>query len=308
MTTFLAPLPVLVTAFVARVLLLVRAVPAAVCLLTRAVLPPPDPGRSRPGGARATALWVASVITSVATRVALRLVAPPACAACDAPAPGDAAFCAACVATVEPTTEPDPRSPFVDVACGPSAGAPLAHIASGSPGSPLEPVACGVYGGALAEAVRRLKYRGRPDLARPLGALLAATVTSTGLRADLVMPVPLHPRKLRERGYNQSALLAGPVARAAGARLEARGLVRKRHTAAQASLSKRDRRDNIAGAFRVRATRAVQGKQILLVDDVATTGATLRACAAALLDAGAASVTAIVIARAPEHGGSSSPR
>lgn len=280
MSSFPAPLAALATISAARVVLFVRSVPSVpsvLRLLARAVV-----------------------------RLVVWLVAPPRCAACDAPSPHDAAFCPACAATLLPAPPASPAKPQPP----PARVEPLAPV--GPPPAQVEPpappgpaftlVACGMYGGALASAVRRLKYGDRPDLAGPLGALLAATADAADLRADLVVPVPLHPRKLRERGYNQSALLAASVARTVRAPLVARGLVRTRDTAPQASLSKRRRRDNIAGAFRVRSPADVHGKRILLMDDVATTGATLRACAESLLAAGAASVTALVVASAPEHG------
>lgn len=213
------------------------------------------------------------LLARAVVRALLHLLAPPACVACDAPSRQGATFCAACEATLEPAEGRGGAAPFDEVASG-------------------------AYRGALAAAVRRFKYGGRPDLAGPLGARLAAAVRGAGLRGDLVVPVPLHPRKLRERGYNQAALLAGAVALAAGARVSARGLLRVRDTTAQASLSRRGRLDNLDGAFRARSPGAIRGKRVLLVDDVATTGATLRACAEALLGAGAASVTAVVLARA----------
>jgi ComF family protein len=285
----------------------VRAVPAKARLLARTVLPTKAQHRSGPKAAWAVLAWFAAAMV----RLVVRLVAPPRCAACDAPSPHDAAFCPTCAATVVPADRDavaplaSPQPARAKRAVGLTQMDPaLAIVDSAFPivDPALAIVACGMYRGALASAVRRLKYGDRPDLARPLGAMLGATVATSGLRADLVVPVPLHPRKLRERGYNQSALLAGAVARAAGAPLAARGLVRTRDTAPQASLSKHRRRDNIAGAFRARSAKAIHGNRILLVDDVATTGATLRACAEALLTAGAASVTTVVLARAPEHG------
>jgi ComF family protein len=154
------------------------------------------------------------------------------------------------------------------------------------------------FGGALATAIRRFKYNERPDLARPLGRMLRIAARDAGLRADLVVPVPLHPRRLAERGYNQAALLAAHVAAELGAPLAARGLTRLRHTEQQAQLTRGDRLSNTAGAFRARAPDRVRGRAVVLVDDVATTGATLEACRAALLLAGAASVTCLVVARA----------
>jgi ComF family protein len=120
----------------------------------------------------------------------------------------------------------------------------------------------------------------------------------------VVVPVPLHPARLAERGYNQSALLGAAAARELGAPLEARALVRTRPTAQQARLDQASRRENVAGAFAVRAGgAALRGRRVVLVDDVATTGATLEACRAALLEGGAASVTALCVARAEARGG-----
>jgi ComF family protein len=196
-------------------------------------------------------------------------LAPPTCASCEAPVTGRAVFCGTCAAAV--------------VRAGPDRGGVVAFA---------------LFGGPLAAALRRLKYAGRPDLARPLGHLLRSAAREAGLRADLVIPVPLHPVRLAERGYNQAALLGAAAARELGAPLCARALVRTRHTAQQARLDRVSRRVNVAGAFRARAPDRVRGRRVVLVDDVTTTGATLTACAAALGEAGAASVRALVVARA----------
>ena len=124
-----------------------------------------------------------------------------------------------------------------------------------------------------------------------------------------MVPVPLHPARLAERGYNQAALLAGGAAAELGCPLHARALARTRHTPQQARLSRSERLDNVIGAFRVRSVSeaaALRGRAVVLVDDVATTGATLSACAAALRAGGAASVTALVIARA-DHAAADHP-
>ncbi len=112
------------------------------------------------------------------------------------------------------------------------------------------------------------------------------------------MPVPLHPARLAERGYNQAALLGAAAARELGAPLQPRALLRTRNTSQQARLPRAGRLENVAGAFRVRAPALVRGRRIVLVDDVATTGATLAACVAALRESGAVSVTPLVVARA----------
>jgi ComF family protein len=155
------------------------------------------------------------------------------------------------------------------------------------------------YGGAIAEAIVRFKYQSRGDLARPLSALLLRAVPHfQNLEIDLVIPVPLHPSRLAERGFNQAALLARPMARALGVPFLACGLDRTRDTARQATLDRALRLENVAAAFVARAPKKVSARKILLVDDVRTTGATLRACAAALRKAGASRVydTALAVA------------
>lgn len=118
------------------------------------------------------------------------------------------------------------------------------------------------------------------------------------IRADVVVPVPLHPRRLAERGYNQSALLARAVAEQLDVPFAPRALERRRETAQQARLGRADRLANMAEAFDVRDALAVQSRNVLLVDDVLTTGATLLACRQALIAAGVANVTSVCLARA----------
>jgi ComF family protein len=114
---------------------------------------------------------------------------------------------------------------------------------------------------------------------------------------DLVVPVPLSPERARLRGFNQAELLARPLAAARGWRLDEAALVRSRDTAQQTRLPARERRANMVGAFAVLETETVRDRRVLLVDDVCTTGATLEACAVPLIEAGAAGVWALVIAR-----------
>jgi ComF family protein len=198
------------------------------------------------------------------------LLAPPRCASCDAPAPLLTAFCAACARTAE-------------------------RVAGGN----CDQIAAFLYGGAVARAVARLKYERRPELARPLGDLLWRAVEphAIALAAAVLVPVPLHRTRLLARGFNQSALIARRVARQLRAPLLSRALVRVRDTPQQSALDRAARLANMAGAFRVREPDRVRGCTILLVDDVLTTGATLAACAGALIDAGARSVGFAVVAR-----------
>ena len=157
-----------------------------------------------------------------------------------------------------------------------------------------------VYGGAVARAIGRMKYEDRPDLARPLADLLwrAVEPVADALRGAVVVPVPLHADRLAERGFNQSALLARHVARRLGARFGPLALARTRGTLQQASLEREARVANVAGAFVVRDRALVCGRSVLVVDDVQTTGATLDACASALVAAGASSVARAVVAAA----------
>ncbi len=138
-----------------------------------------------------------------------------------------------------------------------------------------------------AAIVHALKYGGRPVLARPLGRVLAAAVPSAWARPDLVLEVPLHPARERERGYNQAASLADALADALGSPRLPGALRRVRATRAQARLGEAARRANVAGAFAAVKPARLEGRRVLVVDDVMTTGATMDACLAALDAAGA---------------------
>lgn len=153
------------------------------------------------------------------------------------------------------------------------------------------------FEGVLREAVHWLKYRGCTALAAPLGGLMAGYWVRQPMPADVVVPVPLHAARLRERGYNQAALLAHEMARRAGLAVCEQTLVRQRATAPQVELDAGQRKENVHGAFRCSGD-GLAGKQVLLVDDVCTTGATLEACAVALREGGARSIRALTLARA----------
>jgi ComF family protein len=199
------------------------------------------------------------------------LLAPPRCASCDEPIPSGVAFCRPCASTVERFVSTDPSL-----------------------------TAAFVYGGAIARAIVRLKYDGRSDIARPLGDLLWAAIEPRrgALRDAIVVPVPLHPSRLSERGYNQSTLVARRIARRLGAPLRALALARTRDTEKQASLDRRSRPSNVSGAFVARRAGSMAPRMALLVDDVRTTGATLRECERALRSAGAVHVHCAVVAQA----------
>jgi ComF family protein len=157
-------------------------------------------------------------------------------------------------------------------------------------------MASGAYGGPLARAIHALKYEGRPDLAAPLGRRLSRAVARHTLGPALLVPVPIHPRKLAERGYNQSALVAHTLGRELRWQVRERALRRARDTRAQARLGRGDRLSNVKGALIER--EPLEGRLVVLVDDVVTTGATASACKEALARAGATVIAVAAVARA----------
>ncbi|HXF63374.1 MAG TPA: ComF family protein, partial [Caldilineaceae bacterium] len=194
----------------------------------------------------------------------------PHCERCGKPQPLPTARCAACRA--------DPHSPLLL-----SRGAAL-HT------SPLR------------EAIHALKYEQQPELAAPLARYLVAVFAAPpwdklAASIDAVTPAPLHPDRLAERGYNQSELLAQAFCAQVGLRCEPGWLARTRATRQQVGLNPAERWANVAGAFA--ASPAVAGQTLLLIDDVYTPGATLRACAAAARAAGARAVYGLALAIPP---------
>jgi len=159
-----------------------------------------------------------------------------------------------------------------------------------------------VYDRSLIDVIHCFKYKGKTQLARPLGVLLFEAFERYWGRApvDVVLPVPLHRRRLKERGFNQALLLVRgwpPRPGMPKVPVATDVLRRARATAPQAGLGRRGRQTNIAGAFALRHPERVAGRQILLVDDVITTGATAGECARLLLDNGAARVDVLALAR-----------
>lgn len=199
------------------------------------------------------------------------LVAPPRCAACDDFVRRDVLFCVPCSVGVEEGRE----------------------LPSGRRARAVYE-----YGGAIASAIMRFKYGGRSDLANRLAAPMAELAASDPLlrRAEIVVPVPLHPQRVVERGFDQAALLAKPVARRLRVPWGIATLARTKQTPKQATLDRAARLANVTNAFVVVRPEAVAGRAVLLIDDVCTTGATLDACASALSCAGAKVVSALVIA------------
>ncbi len=152
--------------------------------------------------------------------------------------------------------------------------------------------------GTIRQAILLFKYGGRPSLGCHLGRLMveAAERLFDPGEFDLLVPVPLHPRREHERGFNQAAVLAEEVGRGLGLLSGRRVLRRVRPTGAQSG-GRQERGENVKGAFRVARADRVEGRRLLIIDDVLTTGATVNECAKALLAAGAADVAVYTLAR-----------
>lgn len=158
--------------------------------------------------------------------------------------------------------------------------------------------ACGLYEGALRASILALKRE--PTVAPRLIETLRQTQQRAPLAAaNLIVPVPLHASRERERGFNQAVLLARELARATKLPIDEYSLVRRVHTERhRAGMDARARRDSVVGAFEVRDPKLITGRQVLLIDDVYTTGATVSECAAVLKSAGGTDVYVLTIARA----------
>ena len=153
-----------------------------------------------------------------------------------------------------------------------------------------------LFEGAIRNAIHSFKYKGIRAAVTELGDLLSGYMADHRVPGTVIMPVPLHSRRLRDRGYNQSALLARRLAKLSGIAIDEGLLTRIKDTPPQvATTSRFQRRDNVKDSFQCRGDGS--GLDVILVDDVATTGSTLSACASALKDSGAASVWGLILAR-----------
>ena len=235
-------------------------------------------------------------------RHALALLFPAGCVYCHAPLNRARVphFCDPCWSEFAPVRG------AVCPTCGRPLGSPEALIAS--PGHECracrqfpphfdQALSAGVFEGQLREAIHCYKYRPALSLGRPLAEWMANQIRVVDT-LDVVMPVPLHRKRLKQRGFNQALLLAQVIAERSGLPLVYDSLLRIRDTRPQVDLSGADRTKNVRGAFSVALPATVQDKRILLVDDVLTTGATMNECARELKQAGASSVTALTLARA----------
>ena len=153
------------------------------------------------------------------------------------------------------------------------------------------------FDGVIRQSIHQLKYRNLRALAQPLAKLLQDYLVANPVPGEVLVPVPLHQKRLKERGYNQSRLLARELGKLINLPVVDDCLIRQRHASPQARASTVDeRRSNVDGAFTCRDHR-LRDKQVLLIDDVSTSGATLDACAVALKTSGATTVWGLVLAR-----------
>lgn len=218
------------------------------------------------------------------------LLFPTVCAACGKPGP---MICDACLA----------KMPRLGHSGCLRCGRPLTNAASKctfcqtSEFNLKQARACFTYSEPLISIIHRLKYDGLFALARPLGQHMARNWPNWAQEPDIIIPIPLHNRRRRIRGFNQSTLLAKQLSPSTGIAINELVLKRVRNTPPQVGLSPIERKQNVWGAFAADPA-SVRGRQVLLVDDVLTTGATMSSAAATLLEAGASSVSAYCLAQA----------
>jgi ComF family protein len=213
--------------------------------------------------------------------IALRELAfPPGCAACGEGLNGDGPFCDACADQVKFLKNPK-------------------HSLSGDTAQSFESAyALAVYGGPVGKALRGFKYNRRLAAGAALAGWISRETPAAWLsNIEILAPVPLHPRRLLNRGFNQAVLLFRPLSQEFGIPLIYDLLARLRNTTPQVDLPPQDRLGNVAGAFGVRRPGQALGRRVLVVDDVYTTGATVRECARILKEAGADEVHVLTLAQ-----------
>jgi len=229
-------------------------------------------------------------------RQVLDLFVPPRCVVCQQV---ETWLCDRCVSQI----------PLFDAPICPQCGRPLdsakdgvVHLCAVCRSAPLRvsPIrAAFLFEGAIRDVIHALKYRGARDILKPLAGRLAESWHHHHMQSDVLVPVPLHARRETKRGYNQAVLVAKMVGRQVDVPVVANALLRVRDTASQTRLNRDERKRNVDAAFTCVECSPFVSKRVTLIDDVATTGATLDACAAVLLACGAQSINAFTLARAP---------
>ncbi len=223
------------------------------------------------------------------------LLFPPQCGGCRLPG---FRWCPDCAAHVQ-----HPAQPLCDV-CGTQLDTPAKLCRECAAIRPAfrQLRSWSVFEGPVRNAIHRLKYRRDIGLGEALAPQVAESVAALGWPMNMVVPVPLGRKRLEERGYNQVSLIARPLSMSMRIAYSPAALVRQQETRSQVGLSQAERRQNVRGAFQANKAR-VDGRIVLLMDDVATTGSTLSSCAEALYAAGARDVFAFSVSRAlPRHG------
>lgn len=234
-------------------------------------------------------------------RRAVRFLLPAECAVCRAPLAGDPIphFCAGCWNTIAlPGHSRCARCdrPFVSPVATVYSPTHLCHSCTGHTPSYTKAWTLYPYQSPLRDAIWLFKYRGKVSLATPLARLMINRLPALD-SIDLIMPVPLHAGRLREREFNQSLLLADRVGRHLCVPVSCSDLIRTVPSPAQIALSRKERLKNLRGAFAVTRPGSIAGKRILLIDDVFTTGATVNECAKTLRKAGSGDVFALTLGR-----------
>lgn len=234
-------------------------------------------------------------------RLALDFALPPLCPACREPVGESAGLCAGCWSKLTPIERPFCERLGIPFVYDPGPGI-LSMQAIADPPAYRKARAAVRYDDIARTLVHGLKYGDRLDLAPTMGRWMARAGAEILVEADILVPVPLHWRRLWARRFNQSALLAKIVGAAGGVGIAYDALKRIKPTPQQVGLSKPERALNVQGAFRVPAEgkAVIAGRRVLLLDDVLTSGATVDACARALLRAGARHVDVLVFARVVE--------
>lgn len=234
-------------------------------------------------------------------RQALRFVLPVECLSCGTTLGADPVpfFCTDCWQTIHPLQHPACAlcdQPFVSPAATAYTPDHHCHDCQTRPPAFQRAWTLFPYRSPLREAICSFKYRGKQTMAKPLARLMISALPGD-IDIDMIIPVPLHPSRLREREFNQSLLLADQLSRHLARPVSAATLVRITATDPQTTLPRQARLQNLRKAFAVRRPENLKEKRILLVDDVFTTGTTLHECAKALRQAGSGPVFALTLAR-----------
>ena len=226
---------------------------------------------------------------------AIDWVYPPACGGCEKPG---VRWCAECQAQI---TRPDAHLCPLCSRPQPDPFGGICSTCQQSNSGCADIRSWAIFQGPVREAIHRLKYKGDIGLSETFTTKLVELLVELNWKVDIVTAVPLSRQRLKQRGYNQAGLLGWPLAKALCVPYASQAIVRIRNTGSQVGLSIRERQDNVNGAFSAHP-RLGRGKNVLIIDDVLTTGATMQACARALLEAGANSVYGITLAKAPLRG------